>query len=153
MTGRTTNILLVISLVLNIFVIGAVAGGAYVWRRHLGIGELGGRGLPATARLLDPEQRKAFRQAIVSVRREVRAEIEAARASRDELMQLLAQPVLDRAAIDATLSAARAADMNARGRIETAVVDFAANLNAEDRARLAEGFASRGPNKRRQARQ
>lgn len=148
MTGRTTSILLAISLAFNVFIVGAAVGGIYAWR-HFGGGGREAGGLLVAARQLGPDQRKAFRQVLVAARRDARADAAAAVASRDELRRLLAQPTLDRAAIDAALAATRAADMKVRAHVEGAVVDFAAGLDAQDRAKLIEGLASRGQMLRR----
>ncbi len=141
MSGRTTKLILAASLALNVFVVGAAAGGAYMWSRS--DAQRANRGLAVAARQLDQEQRKAFREALKAARIAARPDQDAARAARAELGRLLGQPTLDRAAIDAVLNATRMADMNVRGRVETAVVDFASGLGAEDRARLVEGLVGR----------
>ncbi|HZF85662.1 MAG TPA: periplasmic heavy metal sensor, partial [Burkholderiaceae bacterium] len=59
-----------------------------------------------------------------------------------ELAQLMAAPVFDRAAFDATLSRTRAADLGVRERIERAVADFGAGLTPAERATFAQALAA-----------
>lgn len=149
MNERTTRVVLACSLVLNVFAIGAAAGGGYVWW-HFGA-KRPAQGLAAAAQDLGPERQDTLRQALADARRQSRPDTQAALASRIDVARLLGEPTLDRAAIDAALAATRDADMKVRGRVEGAVVDFAAGLNATDRASLVDGLASRGQMLRRAA--
>ncbi len=90
------------------------------------------------------QQRQAFRQALQAARRDSREDIQTGQASRALLAQLLDEPQIDRAAIDASLAATRAADIAARTRIETVIVDFAAKLSVADRTKLVDGLEERG---------
>lgn len=69
--------------------------------------------------------------------------VQAARNAREELARLLTQEPLDHAEIDARLKAIRDADMAVRTSVEAAVINFAATLNPQNRARLVEGLESR----------
>lgn len=140
MSERSRRILLAASLALNVFFIGAAAGGTYMWY-HFG---RAGQPLATAARYLTPEQRKEFRQALQAARRDSQEDIQAGQASRALLAQLLEQPQIDRAAVDATLGATRAADVAVRTRIETAIVDFTTRLPEADRAKLVDGLSNRG---------
>ena len=151
MNERTTRIVLALSLVLNVFAVGAAAGGAYVWW-HLGANaRSAAQGLATAAQDLGSGQQEILQQALADARRQARPDAQAARASRIDVAGLLGEPTLDRAAIDAALAATRDADMKVRGRVEGAVVDFAAGLNAGDRARLVDALAARGQMLRRAA--
>jgi uncharacterized membrane protein len=141
---------LLASLVLNLFLAGGIAGGAWRWWQA---GEAPGlasaaaaptRGLRAAADGLAPEQRQAFRAGLREARRDAAATLQAARQGRQRMMQLLAAPEFDRAAAAATLARIREADTLSRARYEATVVDFAATLQAADREKLAEGLARRG---------
>lgn len=143
MMARSAKALLAVSLALNVFLVGAGAGGAYMWF-HTKPDRPAARGLAAAARTLTPDQRKAFRQSLKASRKNVDGQVAAGQASRAELARLMSQPVLDRSAIDAALADARNADMALRENVEGTVVDFAAGLSPDDRAKLVEGLSARG---------
>jgi uncharacterized membrane protein len=143
MNGRITKIALAASIALNVFILGAAAG-AFFWRSWPTPPQRVEQGLAAVAQALEPAQRQAFRQALATARRDAEPDSQAARAAREELARLLGEPNLDRATIDATLDATRAADIRVRARTEAAVVDFAENLDPQDRAKLVQGLSSRG---------
>ncbi|CDX26203.1 conserved exported hypothetical protein [Mesorhizobium sp. ORS 3324] len=124
------------SLVLNVFLIGAVAGGAGWLIGRSGVGyslESAGWQLPAN-------DRKAFRQALRDVRRESRQTILDGQQARREAANLLQQPTLDATALAAALERARAADATVRTRLEQRIVEFAASSSPEDRKLLAEAL-------------
>jgi uncharacterized membrane protein len=148
--------LLMLSLVLNLFLLAAIAGGAWRWwavRTHdappvhakaaaEGATPAAPRGLRFAADGLAPERRQAFRTALRDARRDVAELVRQGREGRRELAQLMAAPVFDRAAFDATLSRTRAADLGVRERTERAVADFGAGLTAAERATFAQALAS-----------
>jgi len=124
------------SLVLNVFLIGAVAGGAgwLIGRSNPGysLESAGGR-LPA-------DDRKAFRQALREVRRELRQVILDGQQARRDAAALLQQPTLDANALAAALERARNADATIRARLEQRIVEFAAASSPQDRSLLAEAL-------------
>lgn len=147
--------LLMLSLVLNLFLLAAIAAGAWRWwalrthdasavhaRAAEGAAPAAPRGLRFAADALAPAQRQAFRAALRDARRDVAELARQGREGRRELAQLMAAPVFDRAAFDATLSRTRAADVGVRERIERAVADFGAGLSPAERAAFAQGLAS-----------
>ncbi|TPK70009.1 periplasmic heavy metal sensor [Mesorhizobium sp. B2-4-15] len=136
-TGRN---LLIASVVLNVFLAGALAGGA-VWIRSGKQGQ--GYSLEAAGGRLPDQQRTQFRKALREVRRESRDIILAGQQARREAADLLRQPVLDKAALTAALERARNADVTIRARLEQRIIEFAAAGSAEDRAVLAEGLTRR----------
>ncbi|MBW8754962.1 MAG: periplasmic heavy metal sensor [Sphingomonadales bacterium] len=150
MKGRGLQILLVCSLVLNVFVIGGLAGAAIMWHRAaaehpvMGIGAGRAGRLRQAAMALSPQYRRELRRTIRETLQGLEAEIGSARGARLEAARLLDEPKLDQAALQAALDKARAADMTIRTRIETAVVQFAAALPPEERAALARGLAPPG---------
>lgn len=128
--------LFVASLVLNVFLIGAVAGGAGWLIGRSGVGyslESAGGQLPAN-------DRKAFRQALREVRRESRQIILDGQQARREAANLLQQPTLDTNALAAALERARNADATIRSRLEQRIVEFAASSSPEDRKLLADAL-------------
>jgi uncharacterized membrane protein len=145
MSERSIRLLLAASLAVNIFVLGAAAGAGYMWRaqevRRDAAGEQ--RGLRFAADGLSPEQRKAFRQALAEARRQSAADVEAARAGREEVARLIEAEPIDPAAINGALATIRQADMALRNRLEQAIVSFAAGLTPADRVRLVDGLRDR----------
>jgi uncharacterized membrane protein len=145
MNARTLAIALGVSLVVNVFVIGAAGGVIF------------GRGFaPATAPLqrpnplmaaadrLNPTDRDVFRALMQDeVQREGPTQLDA-RTARRQVAALLRAPSFDRAAAGAALDRARADDIEVRKQIENAILDFAAKLDVQGRSVLAEGLG-RGP--------
>lgn len=145
MSERSIRLLLAASLAVNIFLLGAAAGAGYMWRAQEVQRDAAGeqRGLRFAADDLSPEQRKAFRQALAEARRQSAADIEAARAGREEVARLIEGEPIDSAAVNAALTAIRQADTALRSRLEQAIVSFAAGLTPADRARLVDGLRDR----------
>ncbi|ACC73211.1 periplasmic heavy metal sensor [Paraburkholderia phymatum] len=147
MSARACKFLLVGSLVLNVFLLGGVAGGAYQW--------FAGHGRPTTAAAqpralrfaaeeLSADRQKQFFTALKEARREAREYAREGREQRREVLRLLAAPQLDRTALDMALNRTRAADIALRSRIEQGVADFAATLSPDERVKFAEGLSERG---------
>lgn len=147
MNGRPWKAILVASLVLNVFLVGAIAGGAYQWfaaRNATGTVLAQPRALRFAAADLSPQRRQAFLDALKDARREGRPLARDGREARREVLRLLAAPQLDRPALDAALARTRAADSALRARVETGVADFAATLSPDERIRFADGLRSAG---------
>lgn len=154
MNDRTIKRLLAISLALNVFVFGAAVGGAVMWHLHQPEKFAAARsGLRFAAEELPPDTRKAFRQALAAARLQSSADIEAARAGRAAVADLLVKHPLDSAAIETELAKVRTADMALRERLEKAVIDFAAKLPADERQAFVEGLRGRSAMLRRAPRQ
>lgn len=139
---------LLASLVLNLFLAGGIAGGAWRWWTAERAGNAAAaaqpRGLRYAADELTADQRRNFLVGLRDVRRTSAALIEAARDGRQEVLRLLNAPQLDRAALTAVLARTRETDNVLRARFETSVVDFAATLSPGERQKLANGLARRG---------
>jgi uncharacterized membrane protein len=131
--------LVIASVVLNVFLAGALAGGA-VWIRS---GKSQGYSLEAAGGRLPEQDRTVFRKALRDVRRESRQVILDGQQARREAADLLQQPVLDTTALSAALERARNADVTVRMRLEQRIVEFAAASSAEGRSVLAEGLTRR----------
>jgi uncharacterized membrane protein len=142
MNSHAMKIALAVSLTLNVFILGAAAG-AWFWQ-SAPIFAQSAQGLTGAAQALEPPQRQAFRQALAKAKHDAQPDSQAARDARDKLARLLSEQDLDRNAVEATLETTRAADMEVRARIETAVMDFAESLDPKSRAILIAGLASRG---------
>jgi uncharacterized membrane protein len=134
MSTRWVRGLVIASVVLNVFLAGAFAGGA-VWLRHARAGA--GYSLESAGGQLPEQDRKAFRKALRQARMESRQIILDGQQARQEAADLLRQPVVDTAALSAALERARNADVTVRARLEQAIVDFAASTSPENRSLLA----------------
>lgn len=151
MTARAIKALCIGSLALNLFLVGAITGGAYQWfaARHAVPKAAGARaGTPTALRYaaqdLSPERRKQFVDALRQARRDARPLAQQARDGRDDVLRLVAAPQFDRQALDAALKNTRDADRAVRERVETAVADFVATLTPDERATFALGLMVRG---------
>jgi len=151
MTSRTIKWLCVGSLALNLFLLGAITGGAYRWfAAHRTAPAVVGAAAPASTALryaaqdLSPERQRQFLDALRQARRDARPLAQQAREGRREVLRAVAAPQLDRAALDAALAGTRDADRAVRARVETAVADFVATLTPAERATFAESLRMRG---------
>lgn len=151
MTSRTIKALCIGSLALNLFLIGAITGGAYRWfaaqraaPAAVGAAAPASTALRFAAQDLSPERRRQFLDALRQARREARPLAQQAREGRREVLRLVAAPQLDRPALDAALAATREADRAVRERVEAAVAGFVATLTPAERATFAESLKVRG---------
>jgi uncharacterized membrane protein len=147
MNGRTWKIVLVASLVLNVFLVGAIVGGAYQWFAARGAAApvvAQQRALRFAAQTLSADRQKAFVDSLKDARREGRQYARDGREGRRDVLRLLAAPQFDRAALDAALARTRDADSRLRAQVEGSVADFAATLSPEERVRFADSLKLRG---------
>lgn len=157
MSRRTLAILLALSVALNLFVVGAVAGGWWM-RERLEIRRTPTAATPALGwramgRRLSPEGREVFRETLRDLAPETAPLAAEGRRNRREAAELMAAPTLDAAALGAALDRARAADVKLRGKLEGAVVDAAARLTPGDRAVLSENLRRRAQRPNRPGRE
>ena len=134
---------LIVSLVVNVFVVGAVAGGAARWwlaERSVAAAEPP-RGLRHAADDLPAEQRRNFLVGLRNARRAAAEPLRVAREGRQDVLRLMRAPTFEADALAQTLARTRAADLAARERFEAAVVDFATTLSPAEREKLADGLA------------
>ncbi|RQS55806.1 MULTISPECIES: periplasmic heavy metal sensor [unclassified Burkholderia] len=149
MSERGWKFMLLGSVVLNVFMLGAIGGGAYQWfSTHRG---LDGAGIPGqrtalrfAADELSDARQQAFAAALKAARKEGRDFAREGRDGRITVLDLLAAPQLDRTAIDAALDRTRAADSALRGQVERSVVDFAATLTPDERVKFVDGLRRSG---------
>jgi len=136
---------LIASLVLNVFLVGAVAGGgARWWLAERGIAaaaEPARSGLRHAADDLPAEQRRNFLVGLRNARRAAAEPLRVAREGRQDVLRLMRAPTFEADALAQTLARTRAADLAARERFEAAVVDFATTLSPAEREKLADGLA------------
>lgn len=141
--SRGMRFLLIGSLVLNLFVVGGIAGAALMWNRvETPPAQINLRrpALREAAASLSPDQRRQFRRTVGQSFRALRPEAEKARAARREVARLLTQPTLDRPALDAALAGARASDARIRLQIETDLAIFLRSLPDDQRIAFGEAL-------------
>ncbi|KAA1184501.1 periplasmic heavy metal sensor [Rhizobium tropici] len=141
MTDRSFRIVVISLLVLNTFLIGALAGGGLTWIRktqaRAGMMPLAGEQLPSA-------QKKALRAALNEARKDNRQTILEAQQAKVDAASILGQPMLDKEALLAALARARNADIGLRAKLEERAVDLAATLSYDERRALAESLVRRG---------
>ncbi|HEY3889730.1 MAG TPA: periplasmic heavy metal sensor [Caulobacteraceae bacterium] len=143
MSSRALWIALALSLVVNVFVIGAGAGLFFgrTFAPHPGPRP---NPLMAAAERLDPTDREVFKALMQDEAQRQGPTLLDARMQRRQAVALMRAPDFDRAAAGAALDRARADDGQVREKLENTMLDFAAKLDAPNRAVLSEGLG-RGP--------
>ena len=116
------RVVLAASVLLNLFLAGALAGGALLVRSRSPVIAAG-----------------SLRIAGAELPRE-------ARRARQDAAALLRRPVVDLNALKAALARARAADAIVRAGVDASAVRFAATLPPADRARIADAMRRRAEN-------
>lgn len=143
MSQRTLFIALFVSLAVNLFVLGALAG-VYLFgpRLHHRPPEFrGGPPMMAAAAALPENQRAAYHDALRAEVMRVGPQLREARQIRRGAWARLAADPVDAAAINADLDRARAMELQARADVDRAILGFAAKLPAADRARFGQALA------------
>jgi uncharacterized membrane protein len=151
MTFRRLKIALVLSLLVNIFVIGAVVGGLYRWHRLADAPRLVSGGparLRAAAAALPVDKRAAYLQALRATMRANRPLLREGRSARIDAMAALTADAYRPGDVVAALDRARAADFALRQRVERSLADAATALSVDQRRLLAEGLRRAGPLRR-----
>ncbi|MDO8901449.1 MAG: periplasmic heavy metal sensor, partial [Phenylobacterium sp.] len=155
MSQRSLTIALFVSLAVNLFAIGAVVGGLVIGVRmsegRMNAMRPGPPPIFSAASALPEARQDAYRQALRGETREVgRSLMRAGEARRAAWGDLAADPY-DPAAVRRALASAQAIEAQARSRLESRIVDFAADLSLEERQALA-GALSRPPARRGEGR-
>ncbi|WP_206951362.1 periplasmic heavy metal sensor [Trinickia acidisoli] len=150
MTTRVIKALCVGSLVVNVFLVGAIVGGTYRWfmAQRMAPAAAARAATPQALRYaaqdLSPERQRQFVEALRLARRDGRPLAQQAREGRRDVLRLVAAPQFDRRALDDALATTRDADRALRERVETAVADFVATLTPAERVTFAQGLTLRG---------
>ncbi len=142
--GRWIKIALVLSLCLNVLVIGAVGG--FFWKHRDGW-EPGRFALHRVLRALPEDRRDAARAAIEARLPEYESLRDQLREARRESAALLVADPLDEAALRASVLRARKLNETRRMMIEDALIGFAAGLSLEERKAIADQL-TRGRDRR-----
>jgi len=147
MSPRNLTIALFLSLAVNLFVIGTGVGVFVIGHRLHGEGAQPRRPQPlwAAADSLPVEQRDAYRRLLQSQAMGVGQQIRDARRARRDAFEALGEDPFDANATRKRLADARTLEVQARGEVESRIVDFAATLPPEERAELARGLMQSAP--------
>ncbi|WP_420384291.1 periplasmic heavy metal sensor [Novosphingobium sp.] len=135
-----------VSVVLNVFLAGALIAGFFAVRNggrmiNAGALRIAGSELPAA-------ERRPFRHALREARNAMGPSIAESHRAKQQAALLLRQPNVDQGAVMVALDQARADDMAVRAAVERRAVAFAATLPGPDRAKLANAIdkrAGQGP--------
>ena len=145
MNARAPRNWLLISLALNVLLLGGLAGGAALWWREgrdvATMPQTQARGLRQAIDVLPDAQRRNLAADLRAARRDNRILVQGSREARGDVLRLLREEPLDVGAVEAALQRARDADFQVRARVESTVVDFAATLTPAQRAALADGLS------------
>ena len=140
MNLRQRDIALVISVLINAFLIGAVVT-VYMLHARVAPAVGGQRSLMrAAAMSLDEAHRAAFIRLLHGQGQAIQAETRSARAIRDNAWASLAADNFDAAATKRRLAQARELNVLARRAVEDAVVDFAAGLPPPQRVSFSQAM-------------
>ncbi|MGV2293269.1 periplasmic heavy metal sensor [Trinickia sp. YCB016] len=155
MTRCSWKAVMIGSLVLNVFLLGSVAGGAYqlfaAHHEQKTAAQQPPRALRFAAENLGDVREQEFVDALKDARRDGREYAREGREGRREVLSALAAPQFDRAALDAALAKTRNADIALRTRVEQGVADFAATLTPDERVKFADSLKEIGQWRQAQA--
>ena len=143
MSRRTILILLFVSLAVNLFVLGAVAGARFFGAREHGHRPefRGGPPMFAAGAALPDNERDGYQEVLRSAAADAAPKLRQARTLRHDAWTRLAADPVDAAAISTDLDHARALEAEARGDVDHRIVEFAAKLPAADRGKLGQALS------------
>ena len=145
MNGRRLKIGLLLSLGLNLFLIGLMVGGAFMSARS--DAERRSRPRPAhywaAAEKFDPADREAFREMMRREARENAPRLQALRQARRDARAAVTNEPYDPVAAGAALARAHREELALRAEVDAAVLEFARRLDTQERAALAEAMRRR----------
>jgi uncharacterized membrane protein len=142
MRPRWMIVLLVVSIALNLFLVGAGTGllalGLRIARENAGARPAAF--FWATAGMSQPARRDT-RNMLLTLRDQVRSDVQRSRAQRLQAWNGLAAAKPDTAAIKGELAQSRQIDLGVRTKVEEEIVDHVAQLSPADRAAYAAGMS------------
>lgn len=147
MSRRSLLIALIVSLAVNLFVLGGLIGAALMgWPLHRPPPQQPGPPrLAALGAELTPDQRQAWQATIRQAAQNAGPKLRQARLLRDQAWRSMNADPVDTQAVLAALSQSRGLEFQARSEMDRAVVGFTATLPADERQKLGEALRRRGP--------
>lgn len=144
MNNQLLKRVLIISLILNLFLMGGLVAGAYklFGSRQSTVGQ---NALGFASEGLSETRQHEFKKLLRETRHDAKPLSDASKDARAEVRKLLAASGFDREAIKTAIDHVREADIALRMRIEVTLLDYAETLTQEERVKLAEGLAKKGP--------
>jgi uncharacterized membrane protein len=138
---------LIASVILNVFLLGGLAAGAYRMYGHGGppFADKGGGALRLAADELPIEKKRLFKKTIRESRITSLPLLKASGEARAEVLKQLEAATFDKLAIQNAMARTREADRAVRMHMEEALISFAEKLTPEERYKLAEGLSKKGP--------
>jgi uncharacterized membrane protein len=140
MTPRQRDIALIVSISLNVFLIGAAITVYALREARAAITGAERSSMRVAASNLDAPHKAAFIRLLHGQGQTIQAETRAARAIRDSAWDSLGAPAFDPAEIKRRLAQARELNVLAHRTVEDAVVDFAVGLSPAQRASLSQSM-------------
>jgi uncharacterized membrane protein len=149
MSRRALLIALIVSLAVNLFVLGGLAGATLMgFGRHEPHLPPGPVRLRAIGEALPSDRREAWEASVRGAVQTAAPQLRQARALRRQgWADIAAEPANPQAALSA-LDQSRALEGQARAVMDRAVIAFAASLPPADRAKFAEALSRHGPHPR-----
>ena len=144
MSRKTLLIVLFVSLAVNLFLVGALAGGLVVGQRLRAQRPPMMRVVQPVWRagdVLPPEQARAYHEALRGHGPEIRQAMRQARSERADAWRGLAADPFEPAGVKQRLAQIRSEEAAVRGRLEDAIVDFAGGLPPAERRALADSLS------------
>ena len=140
---------LLVSVLLNVFLMGGVGGAVYHWMASAKPAEMAvnQHGLRQAMVKLPPERRRELRQLLRHNRADSQPLVMAGREARLGVIKQLEAPTLDRDVLVTELAKAREADMALRALVDTTLAQFASTLPQVERQKLVEALYLRGQGK------
>ncbi|MGY2293058.1 periplasmic heavy metal sensor [Pseudomonas sp. SDO528_S397] len=152
--SKSLKPLLIVSVLLNVFLIGGVGGGLYHWFASAPPAEavVNQHGLRQAMVKLPPQRRKELRQLLRQNSADSQPLVLAGREARLDVIKQLQAPTLDHAALVTDLGKAREADAALRALVDNTLAQFANTLPRDERQKLVEALYLRGQAKGKGAR-
>ena len=138
MSRRGLVIALIVSLAVNLFVLGGLAGAVLMGfpLHRPPPQQLGPPRLAALGAALTPAQREAWQATIRQAAQNAGPKLREARLLRDQAWRAISADTVDTQAVLAALNQSRGLEFQARSEMDRAVVGFTATLPADERRKL-----------------
>lgn len=136
MKGRRLQLLLAISLAVNLFLLGLMASST-VFRDRERAREPRRGSFAAAVEQLDPADADALRTLMRERGERAEPRVRALRDARKEAQALMSRPEYDPAAVRAAMTRVRVEEMALRNDLDASLIEFATRLEPEERAAIA----------------